>query len=298
MSKIGNLNRWQIWLLAARPKTLPAGAVPVMIGGVLAMERGLVHWPAFFAALVGSLLIQIATNFTNDLFDFLKNVDDGDRLGPLRVTQAGLVSPTAMKRAIGVVIALTLLVGSYLVYRGGAPVLIIGIVSIICGVLYTAGPWPLGYHGLGDLFVLIFYGPVAVCGTYYVITLDFTITVLLAGIAPGMISTAILVVNNLRDLDGDRRTGKGTLAVRLGRRFARTEYLLLVMGGSLLPLVLMLRDGNHPWGWLPVLTLIPALPVLKTVLTSTYAPALNSALAYTGKLLVIWGVLFCMGWLL
>ncbi|MBU1674637.1 1,4-dihydroxy-2-naphthoate polyprenyltransferase, partial [bacterium] len=210
-----------IWSLAARPRTLPTAVLPVMIGGTLAYEAGaFALWPCL-AALAGALLIQIGTNFTNDLCDHLKGVDDADRIGPLRVTQAGLVTPTQMKIAIFVVFKLAVLVGLYLVFRGGWPVVAIGLASILCGVLYTAGPRPLGYLGLGDLFVLVFYGPVAVGGTYYVITLDITAAVLALSVPPGMMATAVLVVNNLRDMESDRRTGKRALAVRLGRTFTR-----------------------------------------------------------------------------
>ncbi|MFH1842435.1 MAG: 1,4-dihydroxy-2-naphthoate polyprenyltransferase [bacterium] len=295
---MSDANNFQIWLLAARPKTLPAGAVPVLVGGALAWETGVFHLPALLLALAGSLLIQIGTNFVNDLCDCLKNVDDAERIGPLRVTQAGLVTPGRMKRACFFVFGLALLCGGYLVYRGGVPILIVGVASILCGVLYTAGPRPIGYLGLGEIFVLIFYGPVAVCGTYYVITLDVPPVVLLASLSPGLLATAILAVNNLRDLDNDRRTGKRTLAVRFGRTFARGEYIALVVGALLLPLLLLRWGDGHPWLALTLFAMIPAIPLVRRVVTSTEGPVLNDALAATGRLLVLFGLLFCAGWLL
>ncbi|MCP4229209.1 MAG: 1,4-dihydroxy-2-naphthoate octaprenyltransferase, partial [bacterium] len=170
------------------------------------------------------LLIQVATNFVNDYADFKKGTDDNTRIGPLRVTQAGLVTPTQMKRAIGTVFFITTLIGLYLVYRGGWPVVVIGLLSMISGALYTAGPYPLGYHGLGDIFVLIFFGPVALAGTYYVQALSVDWVIITAGFAPGFLSAAILTVNNLRDMEGDKKSGKKTLAVRFGRNFAMNEY--------------------------------------------------------------------------
>ena len=155
-----------IWWLAARPKTLPAAATPVIIAGALALADGVFHLPSFLAALLGGLLIQIGTNYANDLFDFKKSVDTHERSGPLRVTQAGLVTVSEMRAATTIVFALAFLVGRYLVMRGGVPIVIIGITSILCGVLYTAGPYPLGYIGLGELFVLIFFGFMPVAGTY------------------------------------------------------------------------------------------------------------------------------------
>ncbi len=291
-----NPGKLTVWLLASRPKTLPAGLVPVFIGGALAFDTGVFHVPSFAVALVGALLIQIGTNFANDLCDFLKDVDDEERIGPLRVTQAGLVTPRQMKVATALVFLLAVLVGSYLVMRGGLPVVVIGVASILCGIFYTAGPRPLGYLGLGDVFVLLFFGPMAVGGTYYVVTLDINAVVLIAGLPPGMLSTAILAVNNLRDLDTDARTGKRTLAVRLGRRFARGEYIFLLVGAALLPALLGL-GGGHPLAALTLLILVPAVPTMRKVLRESSGPVLNGALAETGRLMILFGVFFTIGWL-
>lgn len=287
----------KIWIQAARPKTLAAGITPVLIGTAMAVDAGVFHAAAAIAALLGSLLIQIGTNFANDYFDFVKGTDTEERVGPQRATQAGLVSPATMRFATLIVFALALLPGAYLIYRGGAPILAIGIVSIICGVLYTGGPYPLGYLGLGDVFVLVFFGPVAVGGTYYVQALACPPEVLIAGLAPGLFSTAILTVNNLRDADTDVKTGKKTLAVRFGKTFARWEYVLsLLLGGLVVPLYLAVTTGH----WVALgaaLALLPAIPAVRTVFT-TDGPALNEILARTGQLLLLFSVLFSIGWVL
>ena len=288
----------RVWLLAARPKTLPAGIVPVIAGAVVAWESGGFHLWSVAAALTGSIMIQIGTNFGNDLFDFKKNTDTEDRIGPMRVTQAGLVTPRQIASATIIVFLLAILAGLYLVSRGGWPVVAIGLISILCGVLYTAGPWALSYLGLGDLFVLIFYGPVALAGTYYVQTLEMNPAVLLAGVPFGMISTAILAVNNLRDIDTDRESGKKTLAVRFGRTFARFEYLFLVTGAAIFPVIFILCFDGSLFLLLPLLYLVFAIGPIKTVFSTTDGLALNSNLAATGRLLVVFGLLFCAGWLL
>jgi 1,4-dihydroxy-2-naphthoate octaprenyltransferase len=286
------------WLLAARPKTLPAGLCPVLMGGVLAWGDGVFHAPAFLAALIGALLIQIGTNYANDYFDFMKGTDTADRIGPTRATQAGMVTPQAMRNAMIMVFALALLPGAYLILRGGAPILVIGLISIACGILYTGGPWPLGYLGLGDLFVLLFFGPVAVAGTYYVQAQSCPPEALLAGLAPGLFSTAILTVNNLRDADTDIKTGKRTLAVRFGKTFARWEYAAcLVLAALGVPIALVLHTGDHGPVLLAAAVLVPAWPLIRRVFRESGA-ALNAALADTGKLLLAFTLLFSAGWLL
>jgi len=285
------------WLLAARPKTLAAGMAPVILGGAMAWADGAFHGLAFACALLGAVQIQVGTNYANDYFDFVKGTDTAERIGPTRATQAGLVSPGTMLAATVVVFALALLPGGYLIYRGGWPILLIGVVSIACGVLYTGGPFPLGYVGLGDVFVLVFFGPVAVAGTYYVQALDVTPASLWAGVAAGLWSTAILTVNNLRDLEGDRKSGKRTLAVRFGRDFARWEYAAcIVTAGLLVPAGLCV--GRGPWVLLAALSVPASIPAIRTVFTSTDGETLNNTLAVTGKLLLLYAVLFSVGWLL
>ena len=298
MNNTAELSKFKIWLLAARPKTLWAGIAPVIIGGALAYDTGVFHVASFVFALTGSVLLQIGANFANDLFDFLKKTDDSERIGPLRVTQAGLVSSGEMKMATIAVFSLALIVGIYLVFRGGLPIVIIGLSSILFGVLYTGGPYPLGYLGLGDILVLIYYGPVAVCGTYYVITLDFNPALILAGIPPGMLSTAILTVNNLRDIESDKRSGKRTLAVRFGRQFARVEYIFMLAGAALFPVIIYLLKNAHPWSMLAVIILIPCGVTIRKVMTETSGEILNGVLADTGRILAMFAVLFSIGWLL
>ena len=205
------------WILAIRPKTLPAAAGPVIIGFALAYREGVHHFPSVILAALVALLIQAGTNMVNDYSDFKKGTDTDSRVGPVRVTQAGLISPRRMKIGMLVVLILIILFSIPLVLRGGVPILIIGVLSIISGILYTAGPFPLGYNGLGDIFVLIFFGPVATAGTYYVQTLELSQNSVLAGLGPGLLSVAILTINNLRDYDDDKATGKNTLVVLLGR---------------------------------------------------------------------------------
>jgi 1,4-dihydroxy-2-naphthoate polyprenyltransferase len=292
-----NLSKPQIWLLAARPKTLPAAATPVIIAGAMAIADGVFYLPAFLAALLGGLLIQIGTNYANDLFDFKKSVDTHERLGPTRVTQAGLVTVSEMRNATILIFAAAFLVGVYLVTRGGWPIVVIGLTSILCGVLYTAGPYPLGYIGLGELFVLVFFGFVPVLGTYYVMALRITSEVMLGGLAPGLLSIAILAVNNLRDLNTDRATGKRTLAVRFGKRFAQIEYIAVVVIALLYPVVHYLVFRKHPLVLIACAALLPAIPLFKSVLTSD-GTVLNTTLAGTGRLLLFFGILFSAGLLL
>lgn len=288
----------RVWLLAARPKTLPAGIVPVLVGGAMAFGDGGFHLPSFIAALFGSIMIQIGANYANDLFDHLKQTDTHERIGPMRVTQAGLATPKQMTVATTIVFTLAFLAGIYLVYRGGWPIVIIGLSSIACGVLYTAGPMALGYIGLADLFVLVFFGPVALAGTYYVQTLRMSWMIILAGIPFGMISTAILDVNNLRDIVTDRKGGKRTLAVRYGRTFARWEYVIMLVGAALIPVLMMIANHAGITFLFPVAYILFIWPSVKAVFTTTDGKKLNDTLAATGQLLIIYGLLFAIGWLL
>ena len=288
-------SRPQVWILAARPKTLWAAAAPVIIGAAIAFYDAAFHVTAFLAALFGAIFIQIGTNFANDLFDFKKKTDTHDRVGPLRVTQAGLVSPSHMRIATIVAFSVAFAIGIYLVYRGGWPIVAIGLASILFGVLYTGGPYPLGYNGLGDVFVFIFFGPVAVGGTYYVMAQTITPAAVFAGIAPGLLSTAILVVNNTRDLETDQRTGKRTLAVRFGRRFSEVQYGLLVFGAGAYPVVYFAVTHEHPYAMIASIVIIPAFLITRQLVRFSGA-ALNDVLANTGKLLALYALLFAIGW--
>ncbi|MEK7775060.1 MAG: 1,4-dihydroxy-2-naphthoate polyprenyltransferase [Candidatus Zixiibacteriota bacterium] len=285
------------WIMAARPRTLPAAASPVIMGAALAYDDGGFHLFSALAALIGALLIQIGTNFANDYFDHIKGVDTEHRTGPTRATQAGLVSPRQMIVAASIVFGLAIVVGTYLVMRGGWPIVVIGLAGIACGYLYTGGPAPIGYIGLGDLFVLVFFGPVAVGGTYYVQTNVVTKEALIVGIAAGLMSTAILTVNNLRDADTDSAVGKKTLAVRFGKRFARWEYLICVVVAGLIPSAMTLNNSDHRL----VLLTLAVFPFLLKPTRKVFAQKsseLNTTLADTGKALFLFSLLFALGWIL
>lgn len=283
-----------VWLAATRPRTLPAAAVPVAMGTALAWAQGGFHAPSALAALVGALLIQVGTNFANDYFDFKNGADTDARLGPVRATAAGLVTPGQMRSAFIAVFALAAAVGAYLVARGGWPIVVIGFFSILFGILYTGGPRPLGYLGLGEVLVLIFFGPVAVAGTGYVQSQTLLPGAILAGLAPGLLASAILVVNNLRDVSTDAVTGKHTLAVRFGSGFARAEYALFVALACAIPPA-MYAGGLLPWGALAAsLCAVPAARLTKRVLEEE-GRALNPRLGQTGALMVAYGLLFALG---
>lgn len=226
------------WLLAARPKTLLASLSPVAIGTAMAADDGKLHLLAMSAALLGAISIQIGTNFCNDYFDYFQGADTDARKGPTRAVQAGLISPKAMLRATVLMFVITIVVTTYLTQRAGWPFLLIGSLSILFGVLYTAGRYSLAYLGLGDPFVLIFFGPVAVAGTYYVQALQVDWLVIIAGFAPGLLAVGLLVVNNLRDINEDRSANKRTLAVRFGAGFSRVQYALCILLAALVPVAL------------------------------------------------------------
>jgi len=286
------------WILAIRPQTLPAAIAPVAIGTAMALGDGLFHGPSALMALSAALCIQIGTNLSNDYFDFKKGADTADRKGPLRVTQAGLIQPRMVLGASIFFFVLAALSSIYLIHRAGICILIIAAASIISGICYTAGPKPLGYLGLGDLFVLVFFGPVAVGGTYFTQSLEINWAVIVAGLAPGFLSMAVLAVNNLRDIDTDRRAGKLTLAVRFGRSFAMSEYLFCIMAAVLTPFAVVLITGDHLGIAAASLAGFCAIPCVKAAFTHIDGAGLNRVLGQTGRLLLIYSVLFSMGWLL
>lgn len=287
-----------VWLNAARPKTLPAAISPVILGIALAWDAGAFHFPAALCALLGAILIQIAANYANDYYDYIKGADAGERLGPVRATQAGLVKPAQMKRAMITVLGLASLSGLYLVYRGGWPILVIGLLSMLFAVLYTAGPYPLGYIGAADLFVLIFFGPVAVAGTYYVQAMHLPWTPVWIGLGPGLLSVAILTVNNLRDVNQDRLSGKKTLAVRFGVWYARVQYILCIIIAVIILPVAAAVHSSHILACVAILAAAPAGYCVRVILTDTNGAALNDCLARTGKTLLLYSLLFSLGWVL
>jgi 1,4-dihydroxy-2-naphthoate octaprenyltransferase len=287
----------KIWIGAARPKTLWAAVAPVIIGTAMAYGDGKFHILAALISLIAAILIQIGTNFANDYFDFLKGADTKDRLGPTRATGAGLIKPHIMRNAFITVFALAFVIGLYLIWRAGWPILLIGVLSIISGILYTAGPYPLAYRGLGDIFVLVFFGPVAVGGTYYVQALDITTPVVIAGLSPGLISTALLTVNNLRDIHSDGRAGKKTLAVRFGAFFTRIEYLSVMGIACFMPAVLIIINPDHPYALAAMSVFLFALPSIHAVLFDEISAELNKVLTQTGKILLIYSIIFSLGWI-
>jgi 1,4-dihydroxy-2-naphthoate polyprenyltransferase len=289
----------KLWLMAARPRTLPAAISPVLVGTAAAVDvADRLRVGAFVAALLGSVFIQIGTNLVNDYSDARRGADTADRLGPVRVTSSGLVAPRRVLVATWVAFGVAIAAGIYLATVAGVVILIVGAASILAGVLYTGGPRPYGYEGLGELFVFLFFGLVAVNGSYYVQLEHLDWLPFGLSLSVGFLATAILVVNNVRDLETDRRAGKRTLAVRIGRQRTRGLYALLVGGAFLaLPIVLLATDGP---AW--ALLALGAAPLVRrplaAVLTRTDGPSLNGALAGTGALLAAFSVLLSAGLLI
>jgi 1,4-dihydroxy-2-naphthoate octaprenyltransferase len=290
---VGN---FRIWLMAARPRTLPAAIAPVLVGTAAAVEAsGEIRVGAFIAALVGSIFIQIGTNLANDYSDARRGADTADRLGPVRVTSSGLVAPRRVLVATWVAFAVAVAAGIYLATVAGVVILIVGAASILAGVLYTGGPRPYGYEGLGELFVFLFFGLVAVNGSYYVQLERLEWLPFGLSLGVGFLATAILVVNNVRDLETDRRAGKMTLAVRLGRGRTRSLYALLVVAAfAAVPITLLAADGPA-WGLLALLAAPLVQRPLSAVMTQTDGPSLNGALAGTGALLAAFSALLAAG---
>jgi len=281
--------------MAARPRTLPAAVAPVLVGTALAATGGTFKVLTFLAALIGALFIQVGTNLSNDYSDARRGADTEDRLGPVRVTAGGLVPPRQVLIATYVAFGVAVLAGSYLIATAGWELLLVGAASILAGVLYTGGPRPYGYEGLGEIFVFLFFGVVAVAGSYYAQVEQLDWEALVLAVPVGLLASAILVVNNVRDLETDRRAGKRTLAVRLGRERVRALYagmLALAFLTAPLPWVL---GSLSPWLLLPWLAIPLAVPLVRTVRTRTDGPSLNGALAGTGQLQLAFCVLLSAG---
>jgi len=288
------ITRTQAWRLAARPKTLPASVAPIVVGIALAVDDGRFAWGPAVGAFLCALLLQIGSNFANDYFDFFKGADTHERLGPTRVTAAGLLTPAAMRGGMLVVFGAAAVVGLYLVWVGGWPIFWLGVASLVAALAYTGGPFPFGYYGLGDLFVFLFFGLVGVGGTYYLQAHTVTPAVIVAAAAVGLLVTNILVVNNLRDIDTDRRARKHTLAVLLGRHGARAEYTLLLVLAYLLLIWLWVGLGRGPFVLLPWLTLPLAVPLLRAIFTAE-GKALNQTLAGSARLSLFFSLLLALG---
>jgi 1,4-dihydroxy-2-naphthoate octaprenyltransferase len=282
------------WIVAARPATLTAAFAPVAVGTACAWRVGGFRWDAALAALLGAFLIQIATNFANDMFDFQKGADTDERLGPTRAAQAGLLTVRQLRRGIIVTFALALGTGVYLTWVAGPAVIVIGLASMTAGLAYTGGPFPLAYNGLGDVFVMAFFGFVAVCGTAFV-QASFVPQIAWAASVPiGALATGILVVNNVRDFEGDARAGKTTLVVRFGRGAGVREYAFLLAAAYATPIIMFVFGWTSAWVCLPLLTVLWAVGLLRS-LVNERGVALNQTLAETAKLLSLFGVLFAIG---
>lgn len=287
----------RIWLNAARPRTLPAAVAPVLVGTAAAIYAAddLPRWSLFVAALIASVLIQIGTNLANDYSDARRGADSADRLGPVRVTSAGLITPRRVLTATWIAFGLAALLGLYIAWQSEWIILAVGIVSIAAGFLYTGGPRPYGYAGLGEIFVFVFFGLVAVNGSYFIQLEELAWLPFGLSVTVGLLSTAILVVNNVRDIDTDRRAGKNTLAVRIGRAGTRQLFVFIVLASFfVLALTVVLNDG--PWLALIGLIAIPmARDPIATVTGRTDGPSLNKALAGTGSLLGAASILTAIG---
>lgn len=303
-----NRSRLWAWIIAARPQTLPAGAAPVIVGTAIAIDQEMVAIGPAIAAFIGAMLIQIGTNLANDYYDAKRGVDTNERAGFTRVTHSGLIAPERVKIAMVASFSAAIVVGFYLVYIGGVPIIIIGLVSVLCGIAYAGGPFPFGSYGLGDLFVFVFFGLIATTGTYYVQAVatigdrfplwvpanSIASEAIIAGIVIGCLTTAILVVNNLRDIETDAAAGKYTLAVLIGHRWSKVEYVLLLAIAYAIPLLMTLQSSNWFRG-LPLVSIPYAVLITRTVVFPPDTQALNDALEATGRLLVLFAILFAIG---
>ncbi|MFB6192005.1 MAG: 1,4-dihydroxy-2-naphthoate polyprenyltransferase [Haloarculaceae archaeon] len=303
------VSRARAWVMAARPQTLPAGAAPVVVGTGLAVHDGVFAPLPALAALVGALLIQVGTNFANDYHDAVRGADTDDREGFTRVTAGGLIAPEAVEAATYATYGLAVVLGVYLVAVGGPAIAVVGLASVGAGLAYTGGPMPYGYRGLGDLFVFVFFGLVAVTGTYYVQAATAVagvpglaaplalvpVDAVVAALPAAGLSTAILVVNNVRDLETDRAAGKRTLAVILGYRLSRVQFALLVGMAYVVPVVFALDPAYGPAAFAPLATAPLAARVGRTVATRTDGAALNPALKRVGQTLAAHSLLFAAG---
>jgi 1,4-dihydroxy-2-naphthoate polyprenyltransferase len=288
----------RIWLMAARPRTLPAAVAPVLVGTALAGLAHIFHPLRFVAALLGAIFIQVGTNLSNDYSDARRGADSDDRLGPVRVTAGGLVPPKQVLVATYVSFAIAVLAGAYLIAVAGWALLLVGLASILAGVLYTGGPRPYGYEGLGEVFVFLFFGIVAVAGSFFVQVKALHWEAFALAVPVGLLAAAILMVNNVRDIDSDRRAGKRTLAVRLGRERTRTLFAAIVYLAYVLAPVTWLFGPATAWVLLPWLTLPLAAGVVRVVRNQADGPSLNGALAQTGILQLAFCMLFSAGLLL
>ncbi len=285
----------RLWLVAARPRTLPAAVSPVLVGTALAGSEDVFRPLAFVAALIGSVFIQVGTNLSNDYSDARRGADTEDRLGPVRVTAGGLMPPRRVLVGTYVAFGIAVAAGAYLAAVAGWEILLVGAAAILAGVLYTGGPRPYGYEGLGEAFVFLFFGIVAVVGSYYVQTEDLRWEAFALAVPVGLLASAILVVNNVRDIETDRRAGKRTLAVKLGRAGARRLYAAMIAVAFAAPVAIWAAGGLSAWVLLALAAAPLGPPLVRTVATRADGPALNGALAGTGRLLAVFSLLLALG---
>lgn len=285
----------QRWILAIRPKTLTAAVAPVVLGWGIAATTGRFQWGAALAALLTSIMIQIGTNLVNDVVDYSKGADTDARTGPMRVTQTGLLTSRQVWGGVVISFGLAVLAGLYLAWLAGWPVLILGAACLISGIAYTAGPYPLAYHGLGDLFVFLFFGFAAVAGTVFVVGAGIPTQTWLAATAAGALTVNILVVNNIRDMETDRLAGRKNLPVVLGRKAAEWEFALMLIAAYAVPFIVVCKQLGSVWVLLAVLTLPQALRIWGILRSGTAGKALNPILGQTAQLLLWFCLLFAIG---
>lgn len=296
-STTNTISKLDAWILASRPKTLLAALVPVVVGTSIAINDNKFHLTAALIALLCSILIQIGTNFVNDLYDFLAGTDKKERLGPQRAVVSGIISVNQMKAGIIISFGLSFILGLYLVYLIGWEILLIGVISIIAGIAYTAGPFPLAYNGLGDLASFLFFGLIGTVGTYYVQAEEITATVFWSSIPVGALITNILVVNNYRDRLEDQSNGKHTLAVLMGEKFTRIQYVLFMILSYSILLIVFFTYKQSLLVFLPLLSLPLAIKLIRMIFT-LHGKELNKTLEQTAKLSALYGLLFAIGILL
>jgi len=294
MTRPGN----KLWIQAARPWTLGLSISPVLMGTVIANSEGGIRWFAALAALLGGILIQIGTNLANDYFDFKKGADTDSRVGPQRVTQAGLIAPKIVRNGFVICFAFAFLLGIYLVYLGGWPIVLIGLISLLLGVIYTGGPFPLAYYGLAELPAFLFFGPIASATTTYVQTGNWSPASILAGSAAGFFSMALLSINNLRDYQEDRKVGKHTLAATFGRDFGVYEYAFSVLAATLTPLVFLLVEPGHSLVAITSFTALMALHAIRVTKNYSQSIELLAVLKMTSKLQAVFTVIFIVSWMI
>lgn len=284
-----------VWVLAARPKTLPASLGLVILGSTLAFQTGFFHLPMFLMTLFCALGLQISVNYANDYFDYLYGFDTSMRKGPVRVTAAGLVPPTTMKKALILALGFTALCGVYLCLQGGVIITLLFTASLALTLAYTAGPFPLSRLGIADPFALLFFGPFATSGTYFLQTHEWSLSSFLIGIGPGMIAVALTTLNDIRDVSEDAITGKKTSIVRFGVRFGKIKYLFCLLVASSVP---FLFYSNHPYTSLSLLFLLPIFGAVQILFSYKDPARLNEALSITGKSHLVYCLLCSLGWLL